>query len=199
MIKTLGNGVDNDGSLDWTIREIDELEGQYRIKITDYEDSSIYGYSDYFTITSGEDDDSENDEDDSSSEDGTDINEGDQDDDGNTSSSNNDSSSSSTAVLGTSEQILILILVVSAVLGGTVFLVGVISIKNKKQSSSKRKWKSPKGKEPPADPLRELNKTNPELERIKGRFCPFCGSKIINPNATYCDSCGGKLNKTNKN
>ncbi len=43
--------TDNDGEYDFYVSSMEDYYGtNYRIKITDYDDSSVYGYSDYFSI-----------------------------------------------------------------------------------------------------------------------------------------------------
>ena len=44
----------NDGEYDFYVSSSENYKGtDYRIKITDYDDSSVYGYSDYFSINVG--------------------------------------------------------------------------------------------------------------------------------------------------
>jgi len=49
-IETIAYPVTNDGSYDWTIYYSDGYDGSYRIKVSDYYDSSVYDFSNYFTI-----------------------------------------------------------------------------------------------------------------------------------------------------
>ncbi len=50
-IETLSYYTDNDGSVSWYIYDDEYTDGSYyQIKISDYDDDSIYDYSDYFTI-----------------------------------------------------------------------------------------------------------------------------------------------------
>ena len=46
--------TENDGAYGFYVSSAENHEGtDYRIKITDYDDSSVYGYSDYFSINTG--------------------------------------------------------------------------------------------------------------------------------------------------
>lgn len=50
-VETIVSGTANDGYYEWSIYYSDGYEGSnYRIKISDYYDSSVYSFSDYFTI-----------------------------------------------------------------------------------------------------------------------------------------------------
>lgn len=51
LLETLTTYTDNDGYYDWYLSSYDTYEGNYyRIKISDYDDDSIYIFSDYFAI-----------------------------------------------------------------------------------------------------------------------------------------------------
>ncbi|KKK44083.1 hypothetical protein LCGC14_1261760 [marine sediment metagenome] len=50
-LETIANSVANDGSYAWYIYDDEYIDGSnYQIKISDYYDSNIFDYSDYFTI-----------------------------------------------------------------------------------------------------------------------------------------------------
>ena len=50
-LETITSGANNDGSYTWYISSDDYIDSSYyKIKITDYDDNSIYDYSDYFSI-----------------------------------------------------------------------------------------------------------------------------------------------------
>ncbi len=57
LIETLATGSTNDGLYNWVIYASDNyiFNTEYRIKIVDYIDNTVFGFSDYFTINLPED------------------------------------------------------------------------------------------------------------------------------------------------
>jgi len=50
LVKTIASWISNTGSYEWEIYYSDGYDGSYRIKVSDYYDSSVYDFSSYFKI-----------------------------------------------------------------------------------------------------------------------------------------------------